>query len=71
MGKVLLLLIVALVAYVALKGLLRTRRANSGAKPVEDMVACGHCGVNLPKSEAFERRGLYFCSEEHRTLGVR
>ena len=32
----------------------------------QDMVACGHCGVHLPRLEALEgARGLY-CSAHHR-----
>ena len=35
------------------------------AVPPEDMVRCGHCGVHLPRSESFQSRGKFFCSEEH------
>ena len=38
---------------------------------VGDLVACAHCGVNLPKSEARAAAGRYFCSEEHWRLGPR
>ena len=35
--------------------------------PVQDMVACAHCGIHLPKREAVQgARGVY-CSTEHRT----
>lgn len=30
------------------------------------MVACAHCGVHLPSSDAVEARGLHFCGEPHR-----
>lgn len=30
------------------------------------MVACAHCGVHLPRSEAVEAQGLHFCGEPHR-----
>jgi uncharacterized protein len=33
------------------------------------MVACSHCGLNLPRSEALEQSGQFFCSEEHRRIG--
>lgn len=34
--------------------------------PLEDMVACAHCGIHLPKREAVQgARGIY-CSTEHR-----
>ena len=32
----------------------------------EPMLKCSHCGVYLPASEALERRGLFYCSPEHR-----
>jgi uncharacterized protein len=32
----------------------------------EDMVACAHCGVHLPRSEALAARGLHYCSAAHR-----
>lgn len=34
--------------------------------PMQDMVACAHCGIHLPKHEAVQgARGVY-CSTEHR-----
>lgn len=36
------------------------------AKEIEDMVRCTHCQVNLPKQEALELDGHYFCNTEHR-----
>lgn len=35
-------------------------------KPVEDMVRCRVCGVNLPRSEAILSRGRIYCCDEHR-----
>lgn len=32
----------------------------------EAMLKCAHCGIYLPASEAIERRGLTYCSTEHR-----
>ena len=32
----------------------------------EDMPACAHCGMYLPRSEALPGRGGVFCSEAHR-----
>jgi uncharacterized protein len=34
------------------------------------MVRCTVCGVHLPRSESFTSRGKFFCSDEHRRLGV-
>lgn len=42
------------------------------AKPpqVEDMVACAHCGVHLPASEACrDTAGRSYCSAAHRDAG--
>ena len=33
---------------------------------VEDTVRCLFCQVNLPKQEALEQDGEYFCNTEHR-----
>ncbi|PUA17458.1 PP0621 family protein [Glaciimonas sp. PCH181] len=42
----------------------------SGASPpVEEMVACAHCGLHFPASEAVtDYAGTVFCGEEHRRL---
>ncbi|MGS0742472.1 PP0621 family protein [Glaciimonas sp. GG7] len=42
----------------------------SGASPpVEEMVACVHCGLHFPASEAVtDYAGHVFCGEEHRRL---
>jgi uncharacterized protein len=32
----------------------------------EAMVACAHCGVHLPRSDALAARGLHYCSATHR-----
>lgn len=45
----------------------------SGVSPqVEEMVACVHCGLHFPASEAVtDYAGMVFCSEEHRRLHAR
>jgi uncharacterized protein len=69
MGKLLILVLVALAAYFLWRGFRR-----DGAKPRdrrtdgERMVDCSQCGVHLPVSEAIEAKGRYFCSDEHRRL---
>ena len=71
-GKVLLFLIIAFVVFLAIKGASRGRRRGAegqGGKP-ESMVACSRCRVNLPRSEALEADGRFYCSEEHRRLGT-
>ena len=70
---VLILLVVAAVWLV--------RRALRGSAPGEqaagkpltggELVACAHCGVHLPRSEARPGAGGLYCSEEHARLGKR
>jgi uncharacterized protein len=68
MSKFLLLLVAIIVIYFVVKGLARKRRERPGT-PGEQMVPCAHCRVNLPRSEAIEATGRFYCSEEHRRLG--
>jgi len=65
-------LAVAIVAiWLIVRAVSRGRNTVGGhARVAEDMVSCEHCGVNTPQSEAIEVGGRYFCSEEHRRLGV-
>lgn len=70
MGKLLLLVLVAVVAYLLWRGLRRRTDAPPRRPPAdgERMVDCSKCGVHLPVSEAIEAQGRYFCSDEHRRL---
>ena len=70
MGKWGFLILFALVVYLAVKATKRKNRAKSRVPPLaEDMVACAHCGVNLPKSEAIPLRGSFFCCKDHGVSG--
>jgi uncharacterized protein len=43
--------------------------ARQGDEPVQQVVACAHCGVHLPRSEALPAPGgRLYCSESHRQL---
>ncbi|MEW6688801.1 MAG: PP0621 family protein [Pseudomonadota bacterium] len=72
MGR-LILIVIAVVVLVWL--VRRALAAPRGEKPEarnEDqgkLVACAHCGVNLPRSEARTAGGRHYCSEEHWRLG--
>ncbi|MCB1917756.1 MAG: hypothetical protein KDG52_18835 [Rhodocyclaceae bacterium] len=46
---------------------LRVRRAQQAGN-AERMVACAHCGVHVPESEAVLVEGVGYCSAEHRRL---
>ncbi|MCZ7565156.1 MAG: PP0621 family protein [Burkholderiales bacterium] len=71
MGKLLVLIIVVLAAYVVLKALAAPRRGSgdvrpgAGARGGERMVPCSRCGVNVPESEAIMSDGRYYCSDAH------
>jgi hypothetical protein len=81
-------LILIVIAVVAVVWLLRRaiagprRDGEPGDRPAPpaqgELVACVHCGVNLPKAEAYAARGVlpgadgsFYCNEEHWRLGPR
>jgi uncharacterized protein len=41
------------------------RRGAAPARP-EQIVACAHCGLHLPRAEAVRGAAGYYCSEAHR-----
>jgi len=68
--KILLFLVVVFVLLWLLRGA-TTRRRRGGAapppQPPQEMIACAHCGVHLPRDEALPGRGGVFCGDAHRT----
>lgn len=43
------------------------RRSPPGPSPApQQMIACAHCGVHLPRDEALPGRGGVFCGDAHR-----
>jgi len=68
--KYLVLLVVLVVAI----GIWRGRRAKDAAPQTpralpQDMLACAHCGVHIPRSEALVLGSQAYCCPEHRRLG--
>ena len=76
MGKIIFFLLLGLVVWWLYRGLTRSKlkHDDAAAKPssrVEDggppprgqdqLVACARCGVNLPRSDAREDAGKFFC----------
>lgn len=64
-----LLLILIVLAVLWLARASRRRSAPPRPQPPgrgEAMVACAHCGVHLPRSEALPGRGGLYCGEAHR-----
>jgi uncharacterized protein len=78
LAKFLLLIAVAIVAYLLFRGFRRDASIRDSARPApprdrsvpEDMVRCAVCGIHLPRSESFTSRGKFFCTDEHRRLGL-
>lgn len=75
MAKILFIVVLLLVAYLFFKSWrkdsgLENRKQAPESKLPEDMVRCGVCGVNLPRSEAFTSKGQLFCSDEHLKIGI-
>jgi uncharacterized protein len=68
--KILLFLVAVFVLLWLLRGATSRRRGGAArpapAKP-QEMIACAHCGVHLPRDEALPGRGGVFCGDAHRT----
>lgn len=47
------------------------RRPDKTSVGIDDMVACAHCGVHLPRAEASVEGDAVYCGDEHRRLGPR
>jgi uncharacterized protein len=79
MGRLVFFVLLALVVAWWLFGRKKSRGADSPAarRPdkasarVDDMVACAHCGVHLPRAEALAEGDAVYCGDEHRRLGPR
>lgn len=41
-------------------------RSKQKSKQVETFVACHKCGLHIPRQEAIESQGNYYCSKAHR-----
>ena len=70
MMKILLFLVVVFVLLWLLRGATTRRRRGDAAPPPQapqEMIACAHCGVHLPRDEALPGRGGVFCGDAHRT----
>ncbi|MRR50363.1 MAG: hypothetical protein EG825_05530 [Rhodocyclaceae bacterium] len=71
MLKWLLLFLVVFVIYKSLSARARPSQVASKSRP-ENVVACAHCGIFIPQSEALtDDSGQQFCSEDHRLNGAK
>jgi uncharacterized protein len=70
LARILLLLFIAFLVYLVIKGMLRSQAKKeeppggpAAVTPAgEDMVACARCGVNVPRSETHELDGRHVCA---------
>lgn len=80
--KYLLVLLVIMIAVGIWRSRSRADRINAqrqapqqgrGLQNPQDMVACAHCGLHLPRNDALAqstaREVLYYCCAQHRTQG--
>ena len=69
--KILLFLVAVFVLLWLLRGAMTSRRRGGAARQPpqapQEMIACAHCGVHLPRDEALPGRGGVFCGDAHRT----
>lgn len=74
MKYLIVVLVVLVVGWLLLRGRSRpetgSRAASRGTQP-QEVVACRHCGVHLPRIDAIEDHNGLFCSEAHRLAGAR
>lgn len=69
LSKLLLLILVVLAAWWLVKGFRRKGAAKDAPEAApEQIVACAHCGLNIPQGEAIPEGDKYFCCDEHRRL---
>jgi uncharacterized protein len=80
MGRLVAIVVIAVLVVWLLRRAIAAPKSPpaADAPPQSDLVSCAHCGVNLPKGEAYAASGVlpgaggrHFCSEEHWRLGPR
>lgn len=75
LGRILIIMALVFVGFWLLRQTLGLRKPKQPPatkdKDSPALVNCAHCGVHLPKSEAYWREGHSYCSLTHRNLGPR
>jgi uncharacterized protein len=73
MVRLLVLIVLVVLAVWLVRRALRgaERRQPPPSVKEGELIACAHCGVHLPRSEARQSEGALYCSEEHARLGKR
>lgn len=75
--RILLIGAIALLAFFWIRKMLRSSGDGAAKKPSEpnppeqmgerpqDLLACEHCGLHLPRADACFKKGRPYCSQEH------
>lgn len=84
MGKILFWFVVIVVVLLGARILARSGQAAKTAdrlpkdpapgtdmRDAESMVRCEHCGIHMPRSQAYLSDGHTWCGQEHARLGRR
>lgn len=85
MGKILFWFVIIMAVLLGARLLSRSSRSDAPAgrlgkaakadnpdmSHAEAMVRCQHCGIHLPRSEAFLSNGKTWCGPEHARIGQR
>lgn len=74
MGRLVVLILLIVAAVWLVRRALRSSLKNEPPRKAVsegDLVACAHCGMYLPRSEARQAQGGLYCSDEHARLGKR
>lgn len=73
MSKYLLILAIIAVLWAAARGQRESPNPTARSKPaktrLQKMVACAHCGVHLPESDALRDGQRCYCCAAHRDQG--
>jgi uncharacterized protein len=65
MGRIVFFILLALVGYLVFRAIQkRNLPPAQPPSPVEDMVRCARCGVNIPRSTAVANDGDFRCRDE-------
>ena len=76
MSRIILLLIIGFLVYLAFKGFFKSATKKEAPPPAksesgEDMVKCARCGVNLPRSDVMEEDGRLVCRDNPKCIEAR
>lgn len=70
MVRFLLIVVAVWLAIMIARQLLRSSKRTSAPPrqlPERDMVRCAECGLHVPRNEALDDDGRFYCSERHRS----